>query len=90
MWIGLALSYFLTSRASELFVGKMGGCLRVYCLLRRDEAFFRENKQLREGKRQEANKVEVRFGRSKGDQWRKGAVLVRTRTGGEGKKKGGQ
>ena len=52
-------------------------------------AFFRDNEQLGEGKREEENKVEVRFRGSKGDQGRKGAVLVRTRTGRRGKEEGG-
>jgi len=89
MWIGLALSYFLMLRASELFAGKKGVYHKVYCLRRGDVAFFRDNEQLGEGKRQEANKVEVRFRGSKGDQGRKGAVVVRTRTGLGGEGKGG-
>ena len=40
--------------------------------------FDRNNEQLGEGRRQEADKVEVRFRGSKGDQGRKGTVVVRT------------
>ena len=52
-------------------------------LRRGDVAFFRDNDQLAEGSIREANKVEVRLRGSKGE-GRKGAVLVRTRSGLEG------
>lgn len=84
VWIGLALSYFLMLRASELFAGEKGEFHSIYCLRRGDVAFFRNNEQLGEGRRQEADKVEVRFRGSKGDQGRKGAVIVRTRGEGGG------
>ena len=89
LWIGLALSYFLMLRASELFAKEKGVYHKVYCLRRGDVAFFRDNEQLGEGRIQEANKVEVRFRGSKGDQGRKGAVLVRTRSGLGGGEEGG-
>ena len=44
-------------------------------------AFFKDNEQLVGSGIHEANKVEVRLKGSKGHQGRKGAVLVRTRTG---------
>ena len=88
MWISLALTYFPMLRASQLFAGKKGEYPTVYRLLRGDVAFSRDNEQLGEGKRQETNIVEVRFRGSKGDQGRKGAVLVRTRTGRGGEDEG--
>ena len=75
-------------RASELCAGNRGGYHRVCGMRRGDVAFFRDNEQLGEGKRQETNIVEVRFRGSKGDQGRKGAVLVRTRTGRGGEDEG--
>ena len=54
---------------------------KVYCLRRGDVAFFKDNEQLVGSRIHEANEVEVRFKGSEGDQGRKGAVLVRTRTG---------
>ena len=49
------------------------------------------NEQLGEGRRQEADKVEVRFRVSKEGQSRKGAVQVRTRKGwGLGEGRGGR
>ena len=88
LWIGLTLSYFFKLRASELFVKEIVVFHKVYCLRRRDVSFVRDNEQLVRRKIHESNKVEVRFKRSKGDQRRNGAVLVRTRTGrrGEGER----
>ena len=54
---------------------------KVYRLRRGDVAFFRDNEQLVGSRIHEAKKVQVRFKGSKGDQGRKGAGLVRTRTG---------
>ena len=68
---------FLMLRASELFAGEKGDFHSIYCMRRADISFFRYNEQLGEGRRQEADIVEVRFGGPKGDQERKGTVLVR-------------
>ena len=81
LWIGLALTYFLMLRASELFANGKGVFHKIYCLRRGDVAFFKDNEHLVARRIHEANKVEVRFKGSKWDQERKGAVLVRTRTG---------
>ena len=62
---------------------------KVYCLRRRDVSFVRDNEQLVRRKIHDSNKVEVRFKRSNGDQRRKGAVLVRTRTGRRGERERG-
>ena len=77
VWIGLALSSFLMLRASELFAGEKGDFHSIYYMRRADISFFRYNEQLREGRRQEADILEVRFRGPKGDQGRKGTVLVR-------------
>ena len=44
-------------------------------------ALFKDNEQLVGSRIHDANKLEVRFKGSRGDQGRKGAVLVRTRAG---------
>ena len=67
--------------ASALFSGEKRGFHSIYCLQRGDVAVFRNNEQLGEGRRQEADKEEVRLRGSKRDQGRKGPVLVRTRNG---------
>jgi len=81
LWIGLALSYLLMLRSEELFDRGKGKVHEVHCLQRRDVAFFKGNEQLMGDKRKEADKVEVRFRGSKGDQEQKGAVLVRIKGG---------
>ena len=68
VWIGLALSYFLMLRASEMFAGEYGEFHSIYGLPRGDVAFFRKNEQLGESRRQEADEVEVMFRVSKGNQ----------------------
>ena len=77
LWIGLALTYLLMLRASELFAERDGKIHDVYCLCRGDVAFFEGDEQLEGSERVRANKIEVHMRGSKGDQGRKGAVLVR-------------
>ena len=79
LWIGLALTYLLMLRASELFAEKDGKIHEVYCLCRGDVAFFEGDKQLEGPERVRADKIEVQMRGSKGDQGRKGAVMVRER-----------
>lgn len=81
LWIGLALSNLLMLRASELFAGAGGKVNEEYILRRGDVAFFRGTEQVMGARRREADKVEARFRASKGDQQRKGAILVRVRWG---------
>ena len=81
VWIGLALSHFLMLRASELFTAEKGEFPTIYCLRRGHVVFSRNNEQLGKSRTQEAGKVEVRFRGPKGDQGRRGAVLVRTTIG---------
>ena len=79
MWIGLALTYLLLLRTSEVFAEENGVFHEVCCLRRGDVAFFWGGRQLRRRREREADKVEIRFRGSKGGQGRKGAVMVRTR-----------
>ena len=72
---GAVLVFML--RTSQLFAKERGVYHKVYCLRKGDVAFFRDNDQLAEGSIREVNIVEVSFRGSKGDQGRKGAVLVR-------------
>ena len=71
LWISLALSFFFMLRTSELLAKERSVYRKVYCLNRVDVACFRDNDQLAEGSIPEANKVEVSFRGSKGDQERK-------------------
>ena len=61
VWIGLALSYFVMLRASELFTEEKRDFHGIYCLRRGDMVFFRNTEQLGQGRRQEVDKVEVMF-----------------------------
>ena len=56
-WTGLALSYILMLRATELFAWENGDFHIIYCLRKGDVVFFRNNEQSGEGGRQEADKV---------------------------------
>ena len=69
-WIGLALTYLLLLRASAIFAEQNRVSYELHCLRRGDVAFFRRGRQLGRGREQEADKVEVRFKASKGDQGR--------------------
>ena len=89
-WIGFALTYLLLLRASELYAEDDGKVHAVYCLRGRDVAFFVGERQVKAGDSPGVDTVEVRFKGSKGDQGRKGAVLVRTEgEGGRGWRSGG-
>ena len=83
-WIGLALTYLLLLRASELYAEDDGKVYAVNCLKGRDVAFFAGERQIMAGDSPGVDTVEVRFRGSKGDQGRKGAVLVRTKGDGGG------
>ena len=82
VWIGLALTYQLLLRASELFAEEGGKVHEVYCLRRGDVAFFDKGVQLGPGRREAADRVEIRFREGKGDQGKKGAVAVITQGSG--------
>lgn len=81
LWIGFALSYLLMMRASELFTGEGGRANGAFILTRGDVAFFNGDQQMMGEGRRGADKIEVRFTASKGDQDRKGAILVRVKGG---------
>ena len=59
VWIGLALSSFLTLHASELFAGEQGEFHSINRARRGDVTFFRNNEQL--------GKKEAGGGRSRGE-----------------------
>ena len=71
-WIGLALTYLLLPRASELFAEDDGSVHAVYGLRGGDVAFYEGEWQVEEGSSPEVDTVEVRFRGSKGDQGRRG------------------
>ena len=88
VWIGLALTYQLLLRASDLFAEEGGKVHEVYCLRRGDVAFFEKGVQLGPGTKEAADTMEIRFKVGKGDQGRKGAVAVRTKGSGGGSMEG--
>jgi hypothetical protein len=78
VWYGLALSYLLLARASELFA--YDGTSRVneaYCLRRADLVFMKDGQQIEWSSRKSADAVMVTFRASKSDQQRRGATLER-------------
>lgn len=76
--MGLALSYFLLCRASEIWAYDTGLVHSDFCLTRGDLAFFRGVVLLGRGQYRSADRVEVTFRASKADQKRLGAVVTRT------------
>ena len=66
-WIGLALTYLLLLRASELFAEDDGRVHAVYCFRGGDVAFHSGERQVEKRSSPEVNTVEVRFRGSKGD-----------------------
>lgn len=81
MWLGLALSYFLLCRASELFAYANGLVHPEFCLTRDCLTFFREGVQVSLEDRARADLVKVRFVASKTDQNRQGCTITRLRSG---------
>lgn len=78
-WMGLALSYFLLCRASELWAYDHGLVHSDFCLRRENLVFFERSQRLAWHERRRADKVEVTFRASKSDQQRRGAVVTRMR-----------
>ena len=78
-WMGIALSYFLLCRASELWAYHNGRVHADFCLTRGNIAFFEGATRLDESDRRRADRVEVTFRASKSDQKRQGAVVTRER-----------
>ena len=78
-WMGIALSYFLLCRASELWAYHDGRVHADFCLTRGNLAFFEGVRRLADSERRRADRVEVTFRASKPDQKRQGAVVTRER-----------
>ena len=81
LWMGLCASFFFLTRSPEMFADSVQSYHPLYCLRRSDVAFFRGHKQLCRPDWCEADRVEVRFRASKGDQLRLGVVVTRVRVG---------
>jgi hypothetical protein len=77
IWCGLALSYLLLARTSELFADDKSKMVHTdFGLLRSDLSFFdAQEQQLQRESRARAVTVEVRFRGCKADQQRRGAVV---------------
>ena len=82
LFLALGASFFFLTRASEMFAVNKLSMHEVHGLRRGDVTFFRGATQLLlPAQWVLADRVEVRFRSSKGDQFRKGAVVTRTRSG---------
>ena len=81
LWPALCASFFLLTRASEMFAETRLRVHETYCLRRADVAFFCGNIQLTVAQWSTANHVKVRFRGPQGDQPRKGAVVTHVRKG---------
>ena len=79
MWLGLAVSYFLLCRASELWAYANGQVHPEFCLTRNCLSFFHGEVQVAFEKRSIATAVQVTFLASKCDQKRAGCTITRTR-----------
>ena len=88
IWLGLALSYFLLCRASELFAYENGLVHPEFCLTRNCLTFFCGDIQVDFEGRAAADSVKILFVASKSDQSRTGHTITRQRGGdGAGNKK---
>ena len=76
LWPALCASFCLLTRPSEMFAENGLQVHETHCLRRADVAFFRGNIQLTDAQWSTADRVEVRFRGSKGDQLRKGVVVT--------------
>ena len=79
MWLGLALSYFLLCRVSELFAYANGLVHPDFCLTRDCLTFFRGDLQVNMEDRARADSVKVLFVASKTSQNREGRTTTRVR-----------
>ena len=77
IWMGLALSFLLLCRASELWAYETGLVHSDFCLTRGDLSFFLGVERLAWQDRRRADRVEITFRASKADQKRLGAVVSR-------------
>ena len=87
--LGLALSYFLLCRASELWAYANGKVHPEFCLTRNCLTFLRGEGQVAFENRSSANAVQVRFVASENDQKKAGCTITRTRLSGETEVGGG-
>jgi hypothetical protein len=83
LWCGVALSYHLLLRASELWAGEKDGKVTAYGLRKRHLAWFRRQQQLQASRWRDSDRVEVLFDGSKTDGKRVGAVLSRSELSGQ-------
>ena len=80
VWAGLALSFFLICRASELFAHDDTKLVHPeFCLTRRYLTFRQGSLILSWQDRERADRVEMMFRAPKADQTRRGATITRTR-----------
>ena len=79
MWLGLAVSYFLLCRASELWAYANGQVHPEFCLTRKFISSFHEGVQVAFENRAIATAVQVKFLASKCDQKRAGCTITRMR-----------
>ena len=89
MWLGLAVSYFLLCRASELWAYANGQVHPEVCLTRNCLAFFHGGVQVAFENRSTATAVQVQFQVSKCDQKRAGCAITLTRLEKKTEKGGG-
>lgn len=78
IWCGLALSYLLMCRASEIWADDSGLVHSDFCLTRGDLGFFCGPVRIAWADRRQASRVEVTFRASKADQKRLGATVTRS------------
>jgi len=90
MWLGLAVSYFLLCRASELWAYANGQVHPEFCLTRKCISFFHKGVQVAFENRAIATAVQVKFLASKCDQKRAGCTITRTRLVNEKRSGGAQ
>ena len=81
LYLVLGASFVFLTRACEILAVSQTSMHVVHGLRRGDVAFFRGAVQLSAAQWHSADRVEVRFRSSKGDQFRKGAVVTRKRSG---------
>ena len=79
IWRGLALSFHLLRRVSEIWAYGHGLAHPDFCLNKRDLLFFAEAFQLPWENRKIADRVEVTLRASDSDNKRVGAIVTRTR-----------
>ena len=72
--LALGGSFFFLTRAAEMFAETGTRAHELCCLRRANVALFRAERQLEWGQWYMADRVEVRFRGSKGDQLPKGAI----------------